>query len=52
VSLVRQLDAKLEGAPNYLLTTGLIVAGIIAWIIGIFGNPTTKAAVLAWMVFP
>lgn len=49
---IDSLDKKLEGAPNSVLTVGLIVAGIVAWLVAIFANPTTKAAVLAWMVAP
>jgi len=52
VNFIKNLDAKLEGAPDYVLTVGLILAGIVAWITAIFLNPTTKAAVLAWMVLP
>lgn len=49
---IDSLDKKLEGAPNWILTAGLIVAGIVAWVTALFANPTTKAVVLAWMVAP
>lgn len=52
MSWITSLDKKLEGAPNSVLTIGLILAGIVAWIVAIFANPTTKAVVLAWMVAP
>lgn len=49
---ITNLDKKLEGAPNSVLTVGLIITGIVAWLVAIFANPTTKAVVLAWMVAP
>ena len=52
MNFVKELDEKLEGAPNHVLTAGLILAGIVAWIVAIFMNPTTKAAVLSWMILP
>jgi hypothetical protein len=52
MNYIRDLDRKLEGAPNSVLTAGLIIAGIVAWIVAIFLNPTTKAAVLSWMILP
>jgi hypothetical protein len=52
MDFIKNLDRKLEGAPNNVLTASLILAGIIAWIVAIFMNPTTKAAVLSWMILP
>ena len=52
LNYIREFDRKLEGAPNHVLTAGLILAGIVAWIVAIFMNPTTKAAVLSWMILP
>jgi len=52
MSFVKQVDAKLEGAPDWILTVGLIVAGIVAWIVALAGRPALKVAVLAWMLAP
>jgi hypothetical protein len=52
MNYIRDLDRKLEGAPNSVLTVGLLIAGIVAWIVALFLNPTTKAAVLSWMILP
>jgi hypothetical protein len=52
MNFIRDLDKKLEGAPNTVLTAGLILAGIVAWIVALFMNPTTKVAVLSWMILP
>jgi hypothetical protein len=52
MNFIRELDSKLEGAPDHVLTIGLIVAGIVAWIIALWANPSTKAAVLSWMILP
>ena len=52
MNFIKDLDRKLEGAPNRVLTVGLILAGIFAWIIAFFANPTAKAAVLSWMILP
>jgi len=52
MNFIKDLDKKLEGAPNHVLTASLIIAGIVAWIVALFFNPTTKAAVLSWMILP
>ena len=52
MSFITGLDKKLEGAPDAILTAGLILAGVFAIIIAIVGNPSLKALVLAWMVAP
>lgn len=52
MNFIDKLDKKLEGAPDAVLTAGLIFAGIVAWVIALFGNPSLKALVLAWMVAP
>jgi hypothetical protein len=52
MSLIKQLDAKLEGAPETVLTVGLILAAIVALIVAITGTPTLKATVLGWILFP
>lgn len=52
MSILREVDAKLKGAPEAVLTIGLILAGIVAWIVALFGTPTLKATVLTWMTLP
>jgi len=52
MSFLKELDAKLQGAPDSLLTAGLILAGIFAWLLAIYATPSFKAAALAWMIFP
>ncbi|HEY7419300.1 MAG TPA: hypothetical protein VH593_29220 [Ktedonobacteraceae bacterium] len=52
MNFIRQIDAKLKGAPDNVLTVGLIIAGILAWIVAIYANPTTKALVLTWVIAP
>ena len=52
MNFIHRLDAKLEGQPESVLTLGLIIAGIVAWLIALFANPTTKAAALSWMILP
>lgn len=50
--IIKQLDAALEGWPDYLLTLGLIAGSIIVLIVAVKGDSTLKAAVLAWIVAP
>lgn len=50
--MITKLDKKLEGLPNNTLSLLLILAGIVAWIVAIYGNPTLKVAVLGWMLIP
>jgi hypothetical protein len=50
--IFKDLDKKLEGAPDSVLTAGLLLAGIFAIIIALFSKPTFKAVALAWMIAP
>lgn len=52
MNFIVRLDRKLAGQPDEVLTLFLIIAGIIAWIVAIWGNPTLKALILAWIVLP
>lgn len=53
VPVIGQLHKYLsENAPNELLTVALLGVAIVAIVVGFFGDPLLKAAVLAWMVFP
>jgi hypothetical protein len=52
MSVFSDLDKKLAGAPDTTLTLGLIFAGIVAWLVALFGTPTFKVVVLTWMVAP
>jgi hypothetical protein len=50
--LIDAVDRWLVGTPEHLITIGLILAGIIAWIIAIYGRPAFKVAALAWIIAP
>jgi hypothetical protein len=52
MNFLKDLDKRLEGAPDSLLTGGLLLAGIVAWLVALFGRPVLKATILAWMVAP
>lgn len=49
---IRDLEARLQGWPDTLLTVALVGAGALL-ILAAFTAPTTlKAILLAWVVFP
>ena len=50
--IIKQLDEKLAGAPDNVLTTLLIVLGMVVLFVAIKGTPTMKAAVAAWVILP
>jgi len=52
MNFLKDLDRKLAGLPDKSLSITLILAGIIAIIVALYGTPTMKAAVLTWMVAP
>jgi len=52
MNFLKDLDKKLEGLPDRSLTIFLLLAGIVAIIVALYGTPTMKAAVLTWMVAP
>ena len=51
-NVFRQLEAKLQGTPDSLLTAGLLVAAGVLVVTALTAPATVKAAVLAWAVFP
>jgi hypothetical protein len=50
--ILSDFDAKLRGFPETTLTILLIIAGLVAWFVAIYGTPTLKAVLLAWMIAP
>lgn len=50
--LIQQLDAKLEGLPNQVLTVLLIVLGLFAIMVAVAAPPTFKAVLAAWFIAP
>lgn len=52
MTLIRRLQAALEGWPTEVLTALLIfVAGFLIYM-ALFGPPLAKAVTLAWVVAP
>jgi hypothetical protein len=52
VSWIDDTKKQFEGAPNYILTIGLLAVATVLTLIAIFGHPLLKAAALAWAVMP
>lgn len=50
--LIRDIDAALHGYPESILAVILFGLAIVAIVVALFGNPTLKAAVSAWMILP
>lgn len=52
MNFLENLDRKLKGLPERSLTTLLLIVGIIAIIVAVYGTPTLKAALVLWIVAP
>lgn len=52
MSVVKQLDNDLKGAPDKTLTVILIVIAAVTVYVAFFANPTIKAIVAAWLIAP
>lgn len=50
--LIKQFDKKLQGLPDKLLTSILLVSAAVIIIIALFSRPVLKAAVAAWVLAP
>lgn len=50
--LFRQVESKLQGTPDALLSVLLLVAAGVLIVTALTAPATLKAAVLAWAVFP
>jgi hypothetical protein len=44
--------SKLSGAPDTVITAGLLAMAAFIVIVALVAHPLIKAAVLAWVVFP
>lgn len=51
-SLVLRLDKALSGAPEELLTVGLLAVATGLILIAILGEPAHKAGALVWTLAP
>lgn len=52
MSLVKKLDDDLNGLPDQTISIVLVGVAIVAIIVALVGNPTTKAIVAAWLIAP
>lgn len=50
--LIKQLDEKLQGWPDYALTTCLLIGAVVLVFIAVSDKRTLKATALAWIVAP
>lgn len=50
--LLRDLEARLRGWPDELLTVGLLTVALFLVIFALTAPATAKAAALAWVLFP
>ncbi len=51
-SWIFQLDKRLAGAPDTLLTVALLTVAAVLIGIALTGRPAAKATALAWVVAP
>jgi hypothetical protein len=49
---IKELDEKLEGLPDDILSVILIALGLLAIGTAIWGRPTFKALLAAWFIAP
>ena len=50
--IIQQLDRRLEGLPDQTLSCILVILGLLAIVIGLWGRPVYKAALAAWFIAP
>lgn len=50
--LIKQIDQRLQGLPDRVLTILLIVAALVLVAIALRGQPVLKAIALAWVIAP
>lgn len=48
----RQLEARLQGGPDALLTVGLLIVAGLLTLAALSAPATLKATLLAWAIFP
>ena len=51
-SYVTRVDQWLRGQPEHAITVALLLAALVLVLVALYGRPTVKAALLAWVVFP
>jgi hypothetical protein len=49
---IKQIDDKISGWPDNVLTIVLIGLGVFAIVVALKGRPTYKAALAAWFIAP
>ena len=52
MSWIDDTKKSFEGAPDTILTIGLLVVAAVLVCIALFGHPLLKAAALGWAVLP
>ena len=52
MSWIDDTKKSFEGAPDTILTIGLLAAALVLVLVALFGHPLLKAAALAWVVLP
>lgn len=52
MSVIKQIDKALAGAPNHVLTIILFVIAAIAVLIALYGTPSLKIIAASWFIAP
>jgi hypothetical protein len=50
--IIKQLEQRLEGEPDNVLTLILLLIAAFTVIVALSGNPLVKAVVAAWFIAP
>lgn len=49
---IKTIDAALMGYPDAILSAILIGIGVFAILVGLYGNPSFKTVLAAWLIAP
>ena len=52
IARITRIDRALRGAPDDLLTVGLLGVAAVCIVVALAGDSLAKAAVLAWAALP
>ena len=52
IARITRIDRALQGAPDDMLTVGLLGVAAVCIVVALAGDSLMKAAVLAWAVLP
>lgn len=52
IAYVTRIDRWLQGRPEHAITAALILSALVLLLVALYGRPSVKAGLLAWVLFP